>query len=98
MKRPSANERGYDARWVKLRGMKLKRDPMCQWCLEQKTYTKAVLVHHIKEVTGYPELRLNIDNLWSACHKCHDRHHKQDQNRGCDKEGTPNDPNHHWNK
>ena len=97
MKRPSARERGYDARWVKLRAMKLKQDPLCQWCLEHGTYTKATLVHHIEEVSVTPSKRLELENLWSACHSCHERHHKRDKNRGCGKDGTPVDPNHYWN-
>ena len=98
MKRPSANERGYDARWVKLRAMKLKRDPLCEWCREQKGYIKATLVHHIDEIEFYPGKRLDMENLWSSCHSCHEKHHKRDKDRGCDKDGTPNDPNHFWNK
>jgi len=77
--------------------MKLKREPLCEWCLEKNTYTKATLVHHILPIEFYPEKRLDINNLWSACNTCHERHHKQDQNRGCDRDGTPNDPGHHWN-
>ena len=97
MKRPSAPERGYDATWRKLRAIKLKRNPLCQWCLEHDVYIKATLVHHIHEVQYYPEERLSIDNLWSSCHSCHEQHHKRDKNRGCDESGTPVDPNHHWN-
>lgn len=97
MSRPTARERGYDFRWKKVRAMKLKRSPLCEWCLERKIYTKATLVHHIEEVSKVPEKRLVMSNLWSACHTCHERHHKQDQDRGCNQEGTPNDPNHFWN-
>ena len=98
MKRLSAHDRGYDSKWRKLREMKLKSDPLCEWHLEKKEYVKATLVHHIKEVESYPELRLVMENLWSSCYICHEHHHKQDSNRGCDKTGAPVDPNHHWNK
>lgn len=33
------------------------------------------MVHHIKSVEYFPELRLDASNLRALCHDCHERAH-----------------------
>lgn len=54
--------------------MALQRDNwLCQECLRQGKVTTAREVHHKKELEEYPELGLDIDNLESLCHDCHEQ-------------------------
>lgn len=61
--------------WVKLRLIKLRQDPCCERCLGQGIMEPATHVHHICEITEWPELRLEMLNLGSLCASCHSRHH-----------------------
>ena len=67
--RGSAVSRGYDARWQKIRQLKLLGDPLRERCLPQAV--QAVLVHH---KDGNPRNN-NRDNLESLCNTCHEKHH-----------------------
>jgi 5-methylcytosine-specific restriction endonuclease McrA len=59
--------------WRRVRMVALKRDHrLCQWCLKRGTITIATEVHHIKELDKYPDLALDVGNLVSLCHACHD--------------------------
>jgi 5-methylcytosine-specific restriction protein A len=74
--RGSARQRGYDNTWHKLSNMKLRKNPMCE-CEECKGQGKiADMVHHIKSVEEYPELRLELGNLLSMNGECHNKLHK----------------------
>ena len=67
--------------WKDVRDLALKRDNyLCQSCLSKKILKKAELVHHIKYLRDYPELRSRLDNLVSWCNKCHNEHHKISDN------------------
>ena len=71
-KRPNAAARGYArADWQSVRKSVLKRDRF-----ECACGARAVLVHHIKPITGAddPE-RLNPENCVSMCRACHERVH-----------------------
>ena len=70
--RGSAAARGYDRAWRKVRAIKLANDPLCERCLKQGRTTAATLVHHIKPVDKYPELRLVPSNHESSCFDCHE--------------------------
>jgi len=71
--RGSAASRGYDRAWQKARAVKLANDPLCERCQRvHKRIRAAVLVHHIKSVELYPELRLVRSNHESACFDCHE--------------------------
>ena len=66
----SRHERGYDAKWVKLRQRILHRDLyLCQACLDVGRTTQATDVDHIiakaKDGSDDPE------NLQSLCRSCH---------------------------
>ena len=64
--RPSSSQRGYDARWRKVRRWYLSRFPVC----EMQTLCEGALatqVHHIDHDT-----RNNADdNLQACCARCH---------------------------
>lgn len=77
--------------WRNKRKEILKRDNHeCQWCKEKGIITidtgdlnrngrkkNALIVHHIKELLDYPELRLENDNLITVCFECHEKHHQR---------------------
>ncbi|MBS4188641.1 HNH endonuclease [Bacillus sp. FJAT-49705] len=64
--------------WLQCRELALIRDNyLCQKCLKQNKITSADMVHHIKELKDHPELSLDLDNLESLCHPCHNREHPE---------------------
>lgn len=67
--RPGPRQRGYDTTWEKIRRMYLRRHPLCERCVG---LTPATMVHHIKPVAKYPELRLDPDNFMALCRDCHE--------------------------
>lgn len=69
--RGTANQRGYDARWRKLRLMYLRAHPLCVVCARENRVTEATDVDHIipKRDGGTDE----ESNLQSMCHSCHSR-------------------------
>jgi len=69
--RGSSSARGYDRAWRRTRDLKLKRDPLCEDCLENEFVEPAVEVHHVIKIAERPDLRLDIDNLRSLCKTCH---------------------------
>jgi len=69
--------------WQDMRTAALMRDHYeCQRCngnfvtpnypLEKITLTDATEVHHKQSIKAFPELCLNLDNIVSLCHECHD--------------------------
>lgn len=72
-RRGSARERGYGKRWKEIRDWKIKKDRLCEFCLEKKPQqiTLAECVHHIDENPRNNK----YENLKSACFDCHERHH-----------------------
>lgn len=101
-RRGSSTARGYGADWRRLRDRKLRADPLCEDCKERGETTLATEVHHIIRFSERPELRLDWNNLRSLCEPCHDAHSAAERSgkpmRGCDVNGNPLDPDHHWNK
>ena len=65
-RRGSSRERGYDARWERLRSMHLAGEPLCRMCGRP-----AVLVDHITPIRDGGAI-LDDDNLQSLCRACHD--------------------------
>ena len=56
--------------WRKIRNKYLKANPICAVCGR----TNKLDIHHIKDVSNYPELELNLNNLVTLCRgatKCH---------------------------
>jgi len=72
--REPASKRGYDRDWKKLRDYKLLIDPLCECenCKKYEVIKQADVVHHIKPVAEYPELRLSLNNLMSMSRECHE--------------------------
>lgn len=69
--RGSSSERGYDARWQKLRRYYLAVNPLCAKCERTGRTTPATVVHHIDSDQTYNHL----DNLMALCRGCHERVH-----------------------
>jgi 5-methylcytosine-specific restriction endonuclease McrA len=64
--------------WRNKREYILKRDGYL--CLECKKYGRnkeARIVHHIKELDDFPELKLKNNNLVSVCASCHNKLHPE---------------------
>ena len=70
-RRGTAADRGYDARWVKLRRLHLQGEPLCRRCAAQGRVTAADLVDHIVPIAEGGAV-LDEDNLQSLCRRCHD--------------------------
>ena len=70
-RRGTAAERGYDARWVKVRLLHLSSEPLCRLCAAQGRVTAADLVDHILPIADGGAV-LDEDNLQSLCRRCHD--------------------------
>lgn len=65
-------------RWRSKREYILHRDKyLCQICKHYGKNTEARIVHHIKEVEDYPELKMKDHNLQSVCPSCHNKQHPE---------------------
>lgn len=73
--RLSSTQRGYDARWRKVRAMALARQPLCCDCQRAGRTTAATEVHHID---GNPRHNA-FDNLMPLCKRCHSRRTLEEQ-------------------
>jgi len=71
-------------------------------CAEQGKVTPATVVDHVKPHKGDQQLFWDKTNHQALCKLCHDAHKKRLELSGkvvgCDVNGTPIDPNHHWLK
>lgn len=64
--------------WQKLRQMALSRDNgICVRCYKQNKIKKADVVHHIVYLTDNIQLALDLNNLESLCHACHNAEHDE---------------------
>ena len=88
--------------WKDLRAAQLGIQPICEYCEAQGLLTVANVVDHIIAHKGDEILFHDPENLRSLCKTHHDSTKQKEERReviiGGDKEGTPIDPNHHWNK
>lgn len=99
-KHNNSTARGYDRRWRKLRLRVLRDEPLCRFCKQQGRTTLAQVVDHIvPKREGGTDAR---ENLQPLCAPCHDSikaaMEKGGVVRGCDINGLPLDPGHHWNQ
>lgn len=63
--------------WVRLRNVAFERDNgLCQQCLKKGILKRADVVHHIVEIREDWSKRLELNNLESLCHACHNQLHK----------------------
>lgn len=68
--------------WRRLREQRLTKDyGLCQDCLMWQRVTPATEVDHIIPIRARWDLRLNLDNLRSLCHKCHAIKTQEDKRR-----------------
>lgn len=66
------------AAWQKLRQMALSRDNgICVRCYKKNKIKKADVVHHIVYLTDNIQLALDLNNLESLCHACHNAEHDE---------------------
>ena len=71
--RGGSTERGYGARWQRMRGRFLAENPLCTECQREGRTTAATTVDHVKPHKGNPDLFWNKDNLQSSCTHHHNR-------------------------
>lgn len=68
----TTKERGYGSDWRRLSERKRAIDPLCERCADRGSVTPATEVHHVRSIASAPHLRLEISNLMSVCHACHE--------------------------
>lgn len=78
--RASAQDRGYDARWQKVRARKAKKDPLCEDCLEEGRVVPLDMVDHVIPLRA-GGARLDLRNLRSLCWPCHGKKSAKDRER-----------------
>ena len=100
--RGSSTERGYGYKWQQAREGYLKRHPLCVMCKRRGLVVEASVVDHITPHKGDMALFWDSSNWQALCRLCHDAHKKRLELGGtlpgCDTDGMPVDPLHHWNK
>lgn len=69
----STTEKGYTSKWNKARVRFLRKHPLCEYCLKEKRYTKAIVVDHIIPHRGNQQLFWDENNWQALCKSCHDR-------------------------
>lgn len=78
--RGSASDRGYDARWQRIRAKFLRDNPYCEKCGKPAT----VAHHIIRRRNGGPD---SPRNLMALCASCHSRLHAKAGHNWNKKEG-----------
>ena len=99
--RPAA-KRGYNRRWQKYRERYLREHPLCVMHQQQGRAVAAEVVDHIIPHKGDHKLFWDPKNHQALCKQCHDRHKQRLEKSGavigCDLNGVPIDPGHHWHR
>ena len=72
-RRGSSSERGYGARWQRVRKHFLNLNPVCEECYKKGIAEPATTVDHIVPHKGNMELFWDQENLQSLCKLHHDR-------------------------
>jgi 5-methylcytosine-specific restriction endonuclease McrA len=80
-RRGSAQERGYNWTWQKVRADYLRNNPLCVYCEREGRYRSAQVVDHIEPHRGNQELFWNPDNWQSLCLRHHNSAKKREENR-----------------
>jgi 5-methylcytosine-specific restriction endonuclease McrA len=93
--KPSRQQGRYlhtgSAQWRAIRKAQLEQFPLCADCGQP-----ANEVDHIEGDTSRNVIGVDLASLCKPCHSL--RTSGGDRNRGCDANGNPLDPNHHWNR
>ena len=71
--RPSADSRGYNSRWRKVRAAYLRKHPLCVRCMADGRSVKATVVDHVIPHRGDQQLMWDENNYQALCKKCHDK-------------------------
>lgn len=93
----------YGSRWRKERAAFLRANPLCRLCKEQSDRAMpASVVDHKIAHRGDMRLFWDRSNWQPLCFTHHNAHAQQRDKsgtvRGCDVNGLPLDPQHHWNQ
>ena len=100
--RESAAKRGYGSRWQKYRERYLREHGLCVMHQQQGRTVLATVVDHIQPHKGDHKLFWDPKNHQALCKMCHDSHKKRLEMSGrvvgCDVDGIPIAPNHHWHQ
>jgi 5-methylcytosine-specific restriction protein A len=72
-RRPTAAQRGYDARWRIVRDNQLQEFPLCALCEKKGRAISAECVDHIVPIVAEVAGLYEPSNLQSLCHSCHSR-------------------------
>ena len=100
--RASSTQRGYDGRWRRYRESFLRKHPLCAMHQALGQLVAASVVDHIEPHRGDSELFWRKSNHQALCEACHNRHKQRIERGGplvgCDVNGVPLDPAHHWAK
>ena len=87
-------------RWKDLRRVQLTNEPFCVMCETLGKLVPATVVDHVTPHRGDSELFFH-NKFQSLCKMHHDRNKQIEERSGViiggKADGTPIDPNHHWN-
>lgn len=87
------------AQWRKRRIAQLSREPLCRYCAQLGKVEQATVADHVQPHNDDPH-SFFYGELQSLCKQCHDGAKQELERtgnlRGCDADGFPLDPNHHW--
>lgn len=75
-RRGSYRDRGYNAKWDRVREQYINAHPMCERCLEENRVTMAAIVHHIVPLVDGGAL-LDEANMMAVCTRCHGAIHAE---------------------
>ena len=94
-------QRGYGAAWRRARLEYLQGNPWCVMCAAAgRPRVVASVVDHREPHRGDQSLFWSRSNWQSLCRTCHNTRKAQLERggrmRGCDADGLPLDPGHHW--
>ena len=93
----------YGSRWQRARLVFLAENALCAFCQREGRTTAATIVDHVVPHKGDVALFWDIDNWQALCASHHDNEKRAAERgtivrSGCDADGIPLDPNHHWNR
>lgn len=84
--------------WQRLRASVMSLEPLCRHCTARGLTVVATDLDHADGNPGNNDML----NLCPLCHSCHSRKTAAERagtmRYGCDVDGRPLDPNHHWNE
>lgn len=90
------------AAWQRLRAQVLAEEPLCRACAARGLVVRATDVDHIEDSRDDYSDDNRRENLQPLCHECHSLKTAASMGKsvtlGCDADGLPLDPNHHWNR